>query len=142
MPRIVDWILLVGRVGLIAIYAVSALGKFGALDQTADAIASRGMPFAASIALFAATAELAGAACIAAGLFTRAAAVGLILYTVIVTLTFHDFWALEGAARYGQQIHFLKNIGLAAGFVVIAGIGAGAFSIDALLNRRKRTAIA
>jgi len=138
MNKTADWTLLVGRLALIALYATSAIGKFGALDQTASMIGSKGLPFPAALALVAAAAELIGALCIAVGYYTRVAAIGLVLYTIIVTIAFHGFWGLEGAARFGQYIHFMKNVGLAGAFIIIAGVGAGAYSLDALLGKRRQ----
>ena len=53
MNKTADWTLLVGRLALIALYATSAIGKFGALDQTASMIGSKGLPFPAALALVA-----------------------------------------------------------------------------------------
>ena len=138
MNRNADWTLLVGRLALIALYTSSAIGKFGALDQTAAMIGGKGLPFPAELAFIAAAVELIGALCIAAGYYTRCAAIGLIVYTIIVTVAFHAFWGLEGTARFGQYIHFMKNVGLTGAFVIIAGVGAGAYSLDAVLARRPR----
>ena len=101
-------------------------------------IGGKGLPFPAALALVAAAAELAGALCIAVGYYTRAVAVGLVLYTIIVTIAFHGFWGLEGTARFAQYIHFMKNVGLAGAFLIIAGVGAGAYSLDALLGKRRQ----
>jgi putative oxidoreductase len=132
MNKTSDLTLLIGRLALIVLYTSSAIGKFGALDQTAAMIGGKGLPFATALALVAAAAELIGALCIAA------AAIGLVLYTIIVTIAFHGFWGLEGAARFGQYIHFMKNVGLVGAFIIIAGIGAGAYSLDALLGKRRQ----
>ena len=99
MNKTADWTLLVGRLALIALYTTSAVGKFGALDQTASMIGSKGLPFPAVLALVAAAAELIGALCIAVGYYTRAAAIGLVLYTVVVTIAFHGFWRRSAPAR-------------------------------------------
>jgi putative oxidoreductase len=142
MNKTADWTLLIGRLALIALYTTSAVGKFGALEQTASMIGSKGFPFAAALAFIAATAELIGALCIAIGYRTRAAALGLILYTIIVTIAFHGFWGLEGAARFAQYIQFMKNVGLIGGLIVIAGIGSGAYSLDAFVGKRRHVSSA
>jgi putative oxidoreductase len=50
---------------------------------------------------------------------------------VPVTLVFHDFWALQGAAHQQQLVEFLKNVAIAGGLLVEFVAGPGAFSIDA-----------
>ena len=32
----------------------------------------------------------------------------------------------------------MKNVGLAGAFIIIAGVGAGAYSLDALLGKRRQ----
>jgi putative oxidoreductase len=132
MSRLTDWGLLVGRVALVALYLASAFGKFAALGDTAALLTSKGFPFPVPLALFSATAELVGATCVVLGFYSRAAAIGLIIYSIMATVTFHNFWMLEGAARQGQFIHFMKNVGLVGAFVLLASAGSGAFSLDAL----------
>ena len=58
MNKTADWTLLVGRLALIALYTTSAIGKFGALDQTASMIGSKGLPFPAALALVVAPAPV------------------------------------------------------------------------------------
>jgi putative oxidoreductase len=108
------------------------LREVGGLDGVAAAIANKGFPAPGALAAVAAAAELAGALTLAAGFRSRRAAVGLIAYTAIVTLAFHDFWAQSGAASaQAQIIHFLKNAGIIGGFLLVAGAGAGRLSLDA-----------
>ncbi|MDE5445111.1 DoxX family membrane protein [Bradyrhizobium sp. CSA207] len=133
-----DWGLLVGRIALIALYAFSAAGKFETLDATAALLATKGYPLAMPLTIFVATVEMLGAICIAVGFYSRAVAIGLILYTLAATVTFHNFWMLEGAARQGLLIHFLKNVGLLGAFGIIASVGPGAFSLDALMRKLPR----
>ena len=73
--------------------------------------------------------ELGGGLAIAAGLFTRWIAVAFTLFAVASAFMFH------GAPE--EQMHLLKNISMAGGFLMLAAHGAGAFSLDALLARRR-----
>lgn len=66
----------------------------------------------------------------------RSMAVGLFL--VPVTLTFHQFWTIaEPMARQMELAAFLKNLSLLGGAVIITRFGAGEFSLDRFLERRK-----
>lgn len=139
MDKNADWGLLLGRICLIALYGVSAAGKFGTLNETAAILASKGFLLAMPLTIFVATAELMGAVGIALGFYTRRVAIGLMIYTIAATVTFHNFWMLEGAARQGQLIHFLKNVGLLGAFAILASVGPGAFSLDGMMRKSDRS---
>jgi putative oxidoreductase len=75
--------------------------------------------------------ELGGGLLILFGLFTRLAAIGLAVFTLLAALFFHrDFSDLD------QLIHFQKNLAIAGGFLAIAAFGAGPWSLDAWLTKR------
>jgi putative oxidoreductase len=135
-----DAALLVGRLGLAAIFLWSGLGKIGSFGGFAGMLANQGLPAPTIAALVAVVLEAGGAALVILGLLTRPAAAGLILFTIAATLIAHDFWALEGSERSMQQIQFMKNLGLIGGFLLLIGSGPGRFSLDAM--RRRPRAIA
>ena len=131
-----DASLLVGRLMLVVLYLVSGFGKWSNLAGTAAAIAAKGFPAPFAFAVIAATAEVLGAVAVALGILPRLAAPGLAVYTLITAVVFHAFWAApDAAAAEMQTIHFLKNLGLAGGFLILAGVGAGRFA----LMRKRRT---
>ena len=45
-------------------------------------------------------------------------------------------------ADHNMQIHFMKNVAMAGGLLYAAGFGGGAYSLDALLRRRRVAALA
>lgn len=66
-------------------------------------------------------AMVAGGAALALGILPRTAAAGLAVSLVPTTLAGHPFWEFEDkAARKGQQINFLKNLGLAGALAMYA----------------------
>ncbi|WP_292443547.1 DoxX family protein [Mesorhizobium sp.] len=136
-----DIALLVGRVPLAALYLESSVGKFGVLGGVADGLAAKGYPAALLLAVLAAGGEFAGAVGVALGLCTRVAALGLVVFTVLATLSFHNFWAFDDAARDGQYLHFMKNLGLVGGLLILAAAGSGRFSLNAWRARRTRPQI-
>lgn len=63
----------------------------------------------------------AGGAALALGVLPRTAAAGLAVSLVPTTLAGHPFWEFEDkAARKGQQINFLKNLGLTGALAMYA----------------------
>ena len=115
-----------GRLLLSLIFIVSGIGKIGAYAGTQAYMDSMGVPgmlLPLVIAL-----EILGGLAIILGWQAR-----------IVALLLAGFCLLSGALFHGdigdqsQQIQFLKNLGLAGGFLLIVAHGAGAWSLD---NRR------
>jgi putative oxidoreductase len=68
--------------------------------------------------------ELVGGLSVAVGWQTRLAAVALAGFTVVAALLFHY------PVDEGQMIHFMKNIAIAGGFLVLAMAGPGAWSLE------------
>jgi putative oxidoreductase len=121
---------LVGRILLSAIFLFSGFGKLMDWSGTAAGMEKHGMiavPFflAGAIAL-----ELGGGLSVLLGWKARWGAVALLVFIVPATLIFHNFWAEEGAARMNQMTHFMKNIALMGGLLMVMAHGSGGFSID------------
>jgi putative oxidoreductase len=92
----------------------------------------RGVPAPFSDRWLAATIELAGGALLAAGAFTRSAAIGLASLVVLgyfAPLQARGHWNLSGAELIALQVAIL---------LLFAVIGPGMFSIDALRAIRRR----
>lgn len=56
---------------------------------------------------------------LAAGIFARYAAIILIVCLVLTTIYGHPFWMETGPQRKPHLIHFLKNLGLLGGLLLI-----------------------
>lgn len=119
---------LVARVLLMMLFLVSGLGKLGNLAGTQSYMEATGVP---GILLWPTIAfEILSGLCILFGFKTRAVAVVLAGFSLVTAVVFH-----HNLADQTQQIMFLKNMGLAGGFVLLACTGAGRYSID---GRRRR----
>ena len=68
--------------------------------------------------------ETVCALAIIAGWKTRWAALGLVLWMIPVTLIFHN-----PALGQEQMIHFMKNVAITGGILMLAAFGPGAFSL-------------
>ena len=114
---------LAGRIFLAVLFLASGLSKLGAYTGTAAYMASQGVP-GALLPLVILT-EVAGAAAIIAGWHTRIAAFLLAGFTVVSALLFHS-----NLADQNQMIHFMKNVSIAGGFLLLVANGAGRWSLD------------
>jgi putative oxidoreductase len=74
--------------------------------------------------------EIFGGLAILAGFHTRLVAWILFLFLIPTTVLFHNFWAVQGAARQGSMGEFEKNLAIMGGLLIVANFGAGAYSLD------------
>jgi putative oxidoreductase len=126
---------LAGRILLSAIFIFSGIGKIAAFSMyTGYAGARLPMP---SVAIAVAIAvEVLGGLAILVGFQTRIAAWIVFLYLIPTSFVFHNFWALQGAERMNNQIHFFKNVAIMGGLLILAASGAGGMSVDASRARK------
>ncbi|MEM6424181.1 MAG: DoxX family protein [Cyanobacteria bacterium P01_H01_bin.119] len=112
--------ILIARLMLSAIFAQSALGKILDPTSTQAFMQSKGIP---GILIWPTIAVLVvGTLSIVLGYKARIGAWLLIGFLIPTTLIFH-----VGA---GEQIAFLKNLGLIGGLLMVAVVGSGSISID------------
>ncbi|BAL25688.1 DoxX family protein [Azoarcus sp. KH32C] len=118
------------RLMLALMFLIAGWGKLGAgYAGTQQYMASAGLPgMLLPLVIFA---ELGGGLAVVIGLFTRLAALGLALFTVLAALFFHTNFADPM-----QSIMFMKNIAIAGGLLLLAVHGPGSYSIDATLRHR------
>ena len=80
---------------------------------------------------FGIVAEVGLGALILIGWQTRWAALGMAIFTVVITFIFHNFWALPAEQVMAQQQAFFKNIAVVGGLLALVAWGAGGYSVDA-----------
>jgi putative oxidoreductase len=127
-----DVVLLLGRVLMAAIFLNSGFHKLAGLDGFAGYLAGHGVAVGAyPIAILAACIEFFGSLCVLIGLGTRYAAVLLALFTVVAALIGHRFWEISDPGMYMNQMnHFMKNVTIVGGFLLLYAVGPGRLSID------------
>ncbi|MEP6607501.1 MAG: DoxX family protein [Burkholderiaceae bacterium] len=121
---------LIGRLLLAAIFLVSGFEKISGFQGLIGAISSKGLPMPQLFAVATIIVEVGGALLLVFGWKARWAAFLLAVFTVIITLLFHNFWAVPEAQKMMQQINFLKNLGLIGGLLYITAFGPGRLSVD------------
>jgi len=119
-----------GRIFLALIFVVSGVGKITGYAGTASYMASRGLPMVEVLLPLTIAVELGGGLMLALGWKTRWAAAALFLFLVPTTLIFHQFWGIDPKLVQMQKIHFLKNVAIMGGMLMVLAIGAGAWSVD------------
>lgn len=122
---------LVGRLLLAALFLPAGIGKLTGFGGTVGYISSVGLPMATLGAVIALVVEIAGSLALIVGLQTRLAALVLAVFTLVAGIFFHNYWAAPADQAFMQQLLFFKNVGVAGGLFVLAGLGAGGWSLDA-----------
>ena len=124
-------ILLLGRLCLGSLYLMSGTNHWW--DQKLLTHFMTGLPGSVQAwAMLAATIEVVSGAAIVVGFRTREFALLLVLFNLCAAAIGHPYWSITGdaTARWGQFIHFWKDIGLAGGALFVLARGAGPLSLD------------
>jgi len=121
-----------GRVMLATIFLMSALGnKIPKFNDVAQYMQSEGVPAPQVLLAGAIVFLIAGGVSIVLGYKARIGAALLLVFLVLATYFFHDFWTFEDAqARQSQMIQFMKNLALMGAMLMIIANGSGAMSLD------------
>jgi len=125
-----DGVALIGRIALAAIFVLSGLQKLVDFTGTASMIAGAGVPLPTVAAAVAVVIELGGGLAIFAGWMTRVAALAIVVFLIIVSPIFHNFWTMGGEERMINQVMFLKNVSMLGGFLLLMAFGPGRYSVD------------
>ena len=123
----------VGRVMLATIFLMSAVGnKIPNFNDVAAYIASEGVPMPQVMLFGGIVFLIAGSLSVIAGCKAKIGAGLLLVFLVLATYFFHDFWSFEDAAEKQQQmIQFMKNLALMGAMVHPIANGPGPMSLDA-----------
>jgi putative oxidoreductase len=126
-----DALLAVGRIVIAILFVMSGLEKVMDLNGTAAAIGGKGLPLPQVLAIATVIVELGGGLLIIVGWQTRLVALALAIFSAVAAYFFHDFWHYPpGAEHTDNMIHFMKNVSIIGGFLMLCAAGAGRYSLD------------
>jgi putative oxidoreductase len=130
MNKQYDGVALAGRLFLSILFLIAGFGKLTGFSGAVGYIASKGLPMPQVLAALAVLAELGGGLALLFGFKTRLVAWLLVLFLIIITPIFHNFWAVAADQVMNQQNNFFKNLSILGGMLTVAAFGPGRFSID------------
>lgn len=119
------YINLVGRILFALMFLMPALNKITNFEGTQLYMASKNMPMIPFLLVCAIMILLFGAFSIATGFKTKIGVVALIIFLIPATLIFHN-----ELSDQNQFIHFLKNVALLGGLLMLFVNGTGELSLD------------
>jgi putative oxidoreductase len=126
-----------GRLLMSIIFILAGLQKLGTAGDTVAYMASHGLPAPALAAAVAIVVECVGGALLLAGYQIRRVGLVLAIWCVVTGAIGHSH-----LADPNQMAHFLKNLAMAGGFLLLVAFGAGDWSIDARAVRASGRAAA
>ena len=107
--------------GMFLIEGVAKIGNYGGVEGYMEAAGVPGFLLPLVIAV-----EILGAIAVIVGWQARWAALALAGFCVLTAVNFHtDF------GDFNQKIHFMKNMAIAGGFLLLVARGPGPWSLDA-----------
>jgi putative oxidoreductase len=115
---------LAGRILLALIFLQSGIDKFVYYQATLGYMTKAGLPYPQVLLVASGVIEIACALALIVGWKTRLAAIALVVWMIPVTLMFHN-----PAAGQEAMIHFMKNVAITGGLLVLFASGPGAWSL-------------
>ncbi|WP_026879295.1 DoxX family protein [Ignatzschineria larvae DSM 13226] len=119
-------LLLAGRALMAYLFIIAGWGKIAGYAGTLGYMESKGLP--GGLLWLVILLELGGGLAILVGFQTRFVALFMIVFNILTAVIFHG--------GTGDETSFMKNIAIAGGFIYLMVQGAGAWSIDAWLERK------
>jgi putative oxidoreductase len=123
---------LAGRILLAVLFIASGVAKVLQPGATAAYMAANGVPLVSFFLVLAAVAEVGGGLSLALGLLTRWGAAALVIFMIPTTLIFHTQFSDQH-----QMVHFMKNISIMGGLLMVLAHGAGEWSLDHKLLKKE-----
>jgi putative oxidoreductase len=121
---------LLGRILLAVVFVPSGFSRITEFSGIVGYIHGAGVPMPEVAAVISIVVELGLGLLILVGWQTRCAALGFIVYLIVITPIFHNFWSVPAAEKMMQEINFMKNLGILAAFLLVFGFGPGRYSVD------------
>jgi|SRR5580704_4954672 putative oxidoreductase len=121
---------LIGRILVAVPFLAFGTMKLADFHGTVGYFAALKIPMTTAAVAAAIIIELLGGLCVVIGFKVRFWAWILFLYLIPVTFVAHNFWTHTGAARMDNELHFIKNIAIMGGLLLLAAFGPGSLSAD------------
>jgi putative oxidoreductase len=135
-----DILSVAGRIMIATIFLMSAIGnKIPNFNGVAAYMASEGVPLPQFTLFGGIVFLIAGSLSVIAGYKTQVGAGLLLVFLVLATYFFHDFWNFEGEAQQQQMIQFMKNLALAGTMLFLIANGPGKLGVDTRADATRRT---
>ena len=109
-----------GRVLLGIYFLLPGLGKIFTYSDNLILLASKGVPFSVFSLPLTILIEISLGLFLIFGRYVRVSSIILFSLTILINIFIHDFWNLSGDIQAHEAQNFYKNMGVAAGLLILA----------------------
>jgi putative oxidoreductase len=110
----------VGRVLIGGLFLVGGLHHFFTLPALTSALAARGVPAARLVLISASVFQAIAGLAFMLGVWMIAATIGLVVFTIVASYLFLNFWDMQGVERETARIGLQTNLAVIGGLLVAA----------------------
>jgi putative oxidoreductase len=132
-----DVLLLVGRILMSYLFLSAGFGKLTNVVGTAAYFTALAVPSPSVMSYLVGALEVTVGVALILGLATRYVAIVIFIFVLIATAFAHRYWTYVAEAQRAQFIQFTKNLAMMSGSLFLLVVGAGRFSIDAMLAKKQ-----
>ena len=112
----------IGRALLGTYFLLPGIMKVTGYGDSLDYMTSKHVPLADVLLPITIALQIGLGLALIFGKMVRIGALTLFGLTIIINIYMHNFWALQGDPSYAHELqNFVKNLGIAAGLLVLAG---------------------
>ena len=110
------------RLLMASLFLISAYNKIMGFKVVAGVMAAKGFPAPEAMLVLTILLETIGALLLIANWHAALAAVALAVFTFVSGTIFHDFWQAKPEVAVSEMNHFLKNIAIVGGLLLVAAL--------------------
>lgn len=114
--------IITGRSLLALYFLLPGIAKLLAPASQVEMMQHHNIPYALPLLYIAGIAQIVGALLLFANRYVRLVSLGFVLYIIAINGLMHDFWNFTGTEAAHELQNFIKNLGILAGLLVLAGI--------------------
>ncbi|MEO8683795.1 MAG: DoxX family protein [Devosia sp.] len=111
-------LILLARLLLGGAFLIFGVRNIWNVDGLTAGLTARGLPLPRVAAIIGVALQIVGGALTAVGPFGAIGGLSLILFVVLATVLFHNFWDYSGPARATHLNAAIMNVGLAGAFLL------------------------
>jgi len=111
----------IGRVLMGLYFLMPGLQKAANSSETVAYMKGHDIAFAEPLMWISAIVNIVGGLLLISGRHIKLVAFGFVVYILLVNYLLHDFWTMEGDKVAREMQNFVKNMGILAGLLVLAG---------------------